>query len=74
MTNPIKTAFSDMKESARAQHEIDKANLAAVRAESRANFQQARAGARLHKQEQLAAAQERIDRANEAARAAEDAM
>ena len=31
-------AFSDMKESAKAQHEVDKANCEAVKAESKANF------------------------------------
>lgn len=39
----FKGAFSDMKESAKAQHEVDKANLAAVKAESRANWEEARA-------------------------------
>ncbi len=36
-------AFSDMKESTKAQHEVDKANLAAARAEARANFEEAKA-------------------------------
>ena len=35
----FKNAFSDMKESAKAQHEVDKANFAAVKAESKANFE-----------------------------------
>ena len=39
----FKNAFSDMKESAKAQHEVDKANLAAVKAESKANFEEAKA-------------------------------
>ncbi|HIZ56137.1 MAG TPA: hypothetical protein H9671_08055 [Firmicutes bacterium] len=38
----FKNAFEDMKESARAQHEIDKANFEAVRAASKANFQAAK--------------------------------
>ena len=38
MTNFLKKAFKDMKESAKAQHEVDKANFEAVKAESRANF------------------------------------
>ena len=33
-------AFSDMKESAKAQHELDKANFEAVKAESKANFEE----------------------------------
>ena len=36
-------AFSDMKESAKAQHEVDKANLAAVKAESKAQWEEAKA-------------------------------
>lgn len=38
----FKKAFGDMKESAQAQHEVDKANLAAVKAESKANFEEHR--------------------------------
>lgn len=39
----FKNAFRDMAESARAQHEVDKANFAAVKAESKANFEEAKA-------------------------------
>lgn len=39
----FKKAFNDMKESARAQHEVDKANLAAVKAESKAQWEEAKA-------------------------------
>ncbi len=42
----LKNSFTDMKESAKAQHEVDKANLAATKAESRAQFQEARAMSR----------------------------
>ena len=38
----FKKAFSDMKESAKAQHEVDKANLEAAKAESKANFEENR--------------------------------
>ncbi len=38
----FKRAFSDMKASAKAQHELDRANLAATRAESRAAWQEAK--------------------------------
>jgi len=38
----FKKAFNDMKESAKAQHEVDKANLAAAKAESKANFEENR--------------------------------
>ena len=43
MTEFFKKAFSDMKESAKAQHEVDKANFAAVKAESKAQIEEARA-------------------------------
>ena len=35
-------AFRSMKESAKAQHEVDKAEFAAVKAESKANFEENR--------------------------------
>jgi len=35
-------AFEDMKENAKAQHEVDKANFDAVKAESKANFEENR--------------------------------
>ena len=38
----FKKAFKDMKESAKAQHEVDKANFAAVKAESKANWEEAK--------------------------------
>ena len=38
----FKKAFSDMKASTKAQHEVDKANLAAAKAEGKANFAEAR--------------------------------
>lgn len=38
----FKKAFKDMKESAKAQHKVDKANFEAVKAESKANFEENR--------------------------------
>ena len=38
----FKKAFGDMKESAKAQHEVDKAEFAAAKAEAKANFEQNR--------------------------------
>lgn len=38
----FKKAFTDMKESAKAQHEVDKANFNAVKAESRATWEEAK--------------------------------
>ena len=39
----FKKAFADMKESAKAQHEVDKANFEAAKAESKAQWEEARA-------------------------------
>ena len=39
----FKNAFKDMKESAKAQHEVDKASFEAVRAESKAQWEEAKA-------------------------------
>lgn len=38
----LKNAFADMRESTRAQHEVDKANFAAAKAEAKANFEENR--------------------------------
>ncbi len=38
----MKKAFQDMKESAKAQHEVDKANFQAAKAEAKANFEENR--------------------------------
>ncbi|MBQ9104308.1 MAG: hypothetical protein IJY57_04420 [Clostridia bacterium] len=42
LINFFKKAFGDMKKSAKAQHEVDKANIQAVKAESKANFEENR--------------------------------
>ena len=42
VNNFFKKAFNDMKETAKAQHEVDKANFEAVKAESKANFEAAK--------------------------------
>ncbi len=38
----LKKAFGDMKESTKAQHEVDKANFAAAKAEGRATWEEAK--------------------------------
>ena len=38
----FKNAFGDMKKSAKAQHEVDRAQFRAVKAESKANFEENR--------------------------------
>lgn len=43
MVEFFKKAFNDMKESAKAQHEVDKVNFAAARAESKAQWEEAKA-------------------------------
>lgn len=62
----FKKAFADMKVSTKAQHEVDKAQLEAVKAESRAQWEEAKmtpAGRQALMQEerdkQIAAARER---------------
>lgn len=42
MSNFLKNAFEDMKENARNQHEVDKRNFEAAKAEAKANFEKAR--------------------------------
>ena len=42
MGNFLKKAFQDMKDSAKAQHEVDKAQLEAVKAESKAQWEEAK--------------------------------
>lgn len=43
MVEFFKKAFADMKESTKAQHEVDKANFAAAKAESKAQWAEAKA-------------------------------
>lgn len=42
LINFFKNAFSDMKKSAKKQHELDKAQFDAAKAEARANFEENR--------------------------------
>ena len=64
----FKNAFADMKADAKVQHEVDKANLNAAKAESRAQWEEAKAMSRpesrkrmmqTRRDEQIAAANER---------------
>ena len=70
----FKNAFSDMKANAKAQHEVDKANMAATKAESRAQWEEAKAmgdparrNAVMHAQrdEQIAEANKRKEEAED---------
>ena len=49
----LKKAFEDMKQSAKEQHEVDKANFKAVKAESRANFEENRGKNTLKKSKEI---------------------
>lgn len=42
MSDFLKRAFNDMKENAQKQHEIDKENFEAVKADSKARFEEAK--------------------------------
>lgn len=77
----MKRAFSDMKESAIEQHEIDRAEFNAVRTESKAHFEEHRgrntlAAARSSSAEKRSAAKAakkaRLDEANERINAANE--
>ena len=76
----LKKAFRDMKQSAKAQHQLDKANFAAARAESKAQWEEAKAMGRsetrqallkAQQDEQIKAARQRKVEAEERIRAAQ---
>ena len=50
----LKKAFKDMGESAKAQHQVDKANFAAAKAEAKANFEENRGTNSLKKAKAIA--------------------
>ena len=54
----FKKAFADIKQSAKDQHEVDKANLAAVKAEAKAQWEEAK---RTPKQQQEAMRQKQAE-------------
>ena len=62
----FKNAFKDMKESTKAQHEVDKANWNAAKAESKAQWEEAKAMGRpaTHKKIMQAQRDEQIAEAN----------
>ena len=68
----FKNAFADIKQSAKDQHAVDKANLAAVKAEAKAQWEEAKRtpkqqqeAMRQKQAEQIAAAKAREAEANE---------
>lgn len=74
MKNFFKKAFADMKENAKSQHEADKANFNAVKAESKANWEEAKAmGNPQNAKKKIRAKQdEQIQNANQRISAAEE--
>ena len=62
----FKNAFKDMKESTKAQHEVDKANWNAAKAESKAQWEEAKAMGKPSTHEKMMQAQrdEQIAEAN----------
>ena len=64
MINFFKKAFKDMKESAKAQHEVDKANLQAVKAESRAQWEEAKMSPKARQEKMQAERKAQIEEAN----------
>ena len=77
----FKDAFSDMKNSAKAQHEVDKANMAAVKAESKVQWEEAKAMGdparrnavmQAQRDKQIAEANERKELADERIRKAKE--
>ncbi|MBQ8577852.1 MAG: hypothetical protein IJ449_07850 [Clostridia bacterium] len=71
--NFLKKAFADMKESAKEQHKVDRANFEAVKAESKANFAEAKAmgNPETHKKMMQAERDAQVKEANERKAAAE---
>ncbi len=76
----LKKAFGDMKRSAKAQHELDKANFAAAKAEAKATWEEAKMSPaarekmmQKERDEQIALAQKRIEDAEARIDAAKNA-
>lgn len=70
LKNFFKKAFADMKEDAKAQHELDKANFNATKAEAKAQWETAkrtpeelRTARKLEREEQIANAKAREEAA-----------
>ena len=63
--NFFKKAFKDMKDSAKAQHEVDKANLDAVKAESRATWEEAKMSPSQRQQHMQEEREKQINEANQ---------
>ena len=71
MTEFFKKAFSDMKDSAKAQHEVDSANYAAVKTEAKAQWAEAKASPKIQEKKRMEAQQEQLKEAKERTEAAQ---
>lgn len=79
LINFFKNAFKDMKKSAKAQHEVDKANFNAAKAEAKATWDEARMSPKgrqalmqKEREEQIAEANKRQKEAEERSKFAKD--
>ena len=68
----FKNAFSDMKENTKAQHEVDKANFAAAKAESRATWEEAKMSPKARQQMMNEKRAAEVEEANKRREAAEE--
>lgn len=74
MTNFIKNAFQDMADSAKAQHAVDKANLNAVKLESKAQWEDAKMSPKLRQEKMQTERDEQLAEANARAAAAQERL
>ena len=70
--NFFKKAFSDMKESAKKQHEVDKANLKAQHLETKAFYEEQKAKSNIRKKIMEQQFQDKLNDANARQKAAQD--
>jgi hypothetical protein len=68
----FKNAFADMKNSAKAQHEVDKANFAAAKAESKAQWEEAKMSPKARQEKMQQDREKQIADANARKAAAEE--
>ena len=72
MINFFKKAFNDMKESTKAQREVDKANLQAIKEENKAQWEEAKMSPRARMAKMQAEREAQIEEANARKLAAEE--
>lgn len=61
----FKNAFNDMKASTKAQHEVDKANFAAAKAEAKAQWEEAKISPKTRQAKMQEEREKQIEKANE---------